>query len=100
MTDEDRAAIYGQAMLSLKQCRADAAALRSYFSDYAQKLESAHIIVKAFLEEPEATHPVPWAGDAKKANLRLTSADFDDKVEEFLRVRRRIRELEDEVSKF
>ena len=96
MTDEDRATIYGRAMLALKQCKTDDAALRSYFSNYRE----ANGTVRKFLADPCCTDPVDWAAHMKNDNLRLTRADFGENVDELIRVTRRLRELEEEVKKF
>jgi hypothetical protein len=57
MTNDERATIYGRAMLDLKECNANIAALVAYFSDYAARLHSAGDAAKKFVIDPVGVTP-------------------------------------------
>ena len=102
MTDEERSALYGRAMLKLRQCKLDIAALELYFVEYAERLTEASGAVRHFLSDPcaIAVDDLAIAEHVKKWNLRLTKAGFGDKVDELSNLTRRARELQERVDKF
>jgi hypothetical protein len=102
MTNDERATIYGKAMLELKECNDDIAALASYFSAYSQKLDRVHAMAKRFVYDPLgiAADRIPNSEHLKNDNLTLTRADFGDKVDEMVRLMNRAQELKTEVAKF
>jgi len=102
MTNDERATIYGRAMLELKECDADIAALATYFSAYAERLQSASGLAKRFLLDPlaKSTEYIAFSERVKEDNLRLTRADFGDKVDEMVRLVGRAQELKAQVEKF
>jgi hypothetical protein len=102
MTGDERATIYGRAMLDLKECNANIAALLAYFSDYAARLHSAGDAAKNFAIDPEGVSPNRGvlAEHVKQENLRLTRADFGEKVDELVSLVCRARELKAQVDRF
>jgi hypothetical protein len=102
MTNDERATIYGRAMLELKECSGNIAALAAYFSDYANRLEHARTAAKRFASSPLAIAPdqVAFSEHVIDDNLRLTRADFGDKVAEMVRLTRRVQELKVQVENF
>jgi hypothetical protein len=57
MTNDDRATIYGKAMLELKECQRDIAALKTYFSEYAERLKRASSVAERFAANPTDLAP-------------------------------------------
>jgi hypothetical protein len=102
MTHEEKATIYGQAMLELRECNSDIAAFSAYFSNYAERLTVAINMAKRFASDPLAiaADQIPFSEHAKNENLRLTRADFGDKVDELVRLTRRRKELKAQVDSF
>jgi len=102
MTNDERATIYGKAMLELKDCNGNIAALAAYFSEYAERLQGASRLAKRFSHDPLEIAPdqLAFSEHVKNDNLRLTRADFGDKVDEMVRLTRRAQELKAQVEKF
>lgn len=102
MTNDERATIYGRAMLELRDCRGHMAALALYFSEYAARLETASGVAKRFGANPLAIAPDGKTYDehVKDDNLRLTRADFAEKVDDMARFARRVQELQAQVERF
>jgi hypothetical protein len=102
MTDDQQATIYGKAMLEHKACKAQVAALVAYFSEYAERLDEARGVVKKFASDPLGIAPdwIALADHAKRHNLGLTRAGFGDQADEFIRIVKRMRELQEQIDKF
>lgn len=102
MTNDERATIYGRAMLELKDCKGHVAVLESYFSEYAEQLENASGMARRFAKNPFEIAPdqLPFGEHVKRGNLRLTRADFAEKVDELVKATRRMQELQREVERF
>lgn len=102
MTNDERATIYGRAMLELKDCTRNIAALSAYFSDYANRLIAASHAAKSFASNPLAISPsqIPFSEHVKDENLSLTRANFGDKVDEMVRLSKRVQELKAQVDEF
>jgi hypothetical protein len=102
MTTDERATIYGRAMLDLKECTQNIAALSAYFSQYAERLQQASGMTKSFANNPLAiaADQLSVSEHIKADNLQLTRADFGDKVEELISLTRRAQELRAQVERF
>lgn len=102
MTNDERATIYGKAMLELRDCKSTIAILESYFSEYAHQLQEASGLARRFASNPleTATDQLTLSEHVKRGNLRLTRADFADKVDELLTATRRMHEIQKQVERF
>jgi len=102
MTNDERATIYGRAMLELRDCKGNIAVLVAYFSEYAARLESASAAAKRFASLPLSIAPdqTAYSDHVKDDNLRLTRSDFSEKVDEMVRLSRRFQELQAQVDRF
>jgi hypothetical protein len=89
-------------MLELRDCNGNIAALAAYFSEYAERLQNASGLAKRFVSDPLAIAPdqLTFSEHVKDDNLRLTRADFGDKVDEMVKLVRRARELKAQVDRF
>jgi hypothetical protein len=102
MTNDERATIYGRAMLELKDRKGGIALLQAYFSEYAERLQGASVTVRRFASDPLVSASIQrTAGEhVKDDNLRLTRADFGEKVDELINLTRRMQELQKQVEQF
>jgi hypothetical protein len=102
MTDDERYIAQGRAQDAAKKLRSEIAALRTFFDEYAESLETLKSILSRFLIEPAAKAPDQrmLIDHLNQQQRQVSNGGFFDKTAEFMEKTRKLRDLEEQIKHF